>query len=101
MMLESIRSGIVDPFEAAGHVVAGYSSQRRADQPLPLSELKLLRVLVACRLCQSLVYGAYTHSQDPGNVYVLTTAGRGWTLMNQIWNENTDEQFFEICSKYL
>ncbi|OXA61109.1 hydroxylysine kinase [Folsomia candida] len=97
MMLESMRCKIVDPFDAVGHVVAGYCKIRK----VPDSELKLMRTLVSCRLCQSLVMGAYSSSQDPDNKYILTTASRGWTLLEQVWNEKSDDQVFAMCKKYL
>jgi hypothetical protein len=36
-----------------------------------------------CRYAQSLTMGAYTHSQDPSNDYVLTTSKTGWTKLAQ------------------
>ncbi|XP_054277230.1 hydroxylysine kinase-like [Macrosteles quadrilineatus] len=73
-----LQSGLV---ESGTHVIAGYCSIL----PLPLDELKLLKVCVCARLCQSLVLGLYTHSLYPSNDYVLTTQAGGWQLLTQIW----------------
>ena len=40
---------------------------------------------VCARLCVSLVLGAYTHSQDPGNSYLLTTAANGWQALRSLF----------------
>ncbi len=45
--------------------------------------------------------GAYSYSQDPGNEYLLTTASRGWKLLDQVWNQVSDEQMLGICKKFL
>ncbi|KAJ0171650.1 hypothetical protein K1T71_012413 [Dendrolimus kikuchii] len=69
-----------DP-QAGGYVLAGYSVTRR----LPDHEYRLLKTLVSARLVQSLVLGAYTAEQDPGNKYVLSTErANGWELLRKI-----------------
>ena len=35
---------------------------------------------------QSLVLGAYSHSLDPANHYLLTTARRGWRVLHALWD---------------
>ncbi|ODN06024.1 Hydroxylysine kinase [Orchesella cincta] len=89
MMLECVKEGVtLDSFEGAQNVLKGYSTVRN----IPDKELKVLRILVASRLCQSLVLGAYTYSLDPGNEYLLTTAKTGWALLDRVWNEKSDEE---------
>ncbi|CAL8106834.1 unnamed protein product [Orchesella dallaii] len=89
MMLECVKDGVsIDPFFGAQNVLKGYSQVRK----IPDNELEVLRILVASRLCQSLVMGAYTYSLDPGNEYLLTTAKTGWALLDRVWNEKTDEE---------
>jgi len=44
------------------------------------------QVCVSARLCQSLVLGAYSYLQDPGNDYLLSTAAKGWNVLDIIWN---------------
>lgn len=60
------------------------------------NEICIFQTCISARLCQSLVMGAYTYSLDPGNSYLLTTASRGWTVLNKLWNETTDEQLENI-----
>lgn len=38
------------------------------------------------RYTQSLVLGAYSHSFDPKNDYVLTTAKTGWKVLSEFWD---------------
>ena len=38
------------------------------------------------RYTQSLVLGAYSHSFDPKNDYVLTTAKTGWKVLGEFWD---------------
>lgn len=44
------------------------------------------QICVSARLCQSLVMGAYSYLQDPGNEYLLTTSQKGWDVLQLIWN---------------
>ncbi|XP_059474986.1 hydroxylysine kinase [Neocloeon triangulifer] len=78
------------PLQAGTLVVAGYHKLR----PLSSKELCLMRVCICARLCQSLVLGLYSHSQDPSNTYVLQTAqsGSGWTILENTW-KLSDEEF--------
>lgn len=77
MMLQS------GELSTGGLVLAGYQTIR----PLPLAELQVLRVCVAARLCQSLVLGAYSHSLEPENDYLLTTQAAGWKLLDDLWSQ--------------
>jgi len=89
LMLECVKDGsTLDPFEGAQNVLKGYSSVRQVEE----CELEVLRILVACRLCQSLVMGAYTYSLDPGNEYLLITAKTGWALLERVWKEKSDAE---------
>lgn len=78
----SLQAVKFDPVDVGGHILAGYATQI----DLPAVERDLLRVAVAGRLVQSLVLGAYSHSLDPTNSYVLTTAARGWHLLHALWD---------------
>lgn len=89
-----------DDLAVGGLVLAGYSMVRT----VPEHELRVLKVCVAARLCQSLVLGVYSHTQDPGNEYLLSTQAAGWALLAQLWAE-PDEQLTELwkttADKYL
>ena len=67
--------------ELGGHFLVGY--QRH--MVLTDAEFDALHILVAGRLCQSLVLGAYSHANDPQNDYLLTTAKLGWPLLEKVW----------------
>ncbi|XP_023711328.1 hydroxylysine kinase isoform X3 [Cryptotermes secundus] len=71
-----------NPLDVGGHVIAGYSMVRT----LPDVEFSILKICVSARLCQSLVLGAYSYLQDPGNEYLLTTSQKGWDVLQLIWN---------------
>lgn len=77
MMLQS------GDLSTGGLVLAGYGTVR----PVPDHEREVLKVCVAARLCQSLVLGAYSHAQDPGNEYLLVTQAAGWVLLEKLWSE--------------
>ena len=62
--------------------MAGYEKIRS----LPPHEMEILKVCVAARYAQSLVMGAYSYQQDPGNDYLLVTAKTGWTNLTNFWN---------------
>lgn len=66
--------------------MSGYKSKVE----LPEVERSLVRISVAARLVQSLVFGAYSHSLDPTNTYVLTTSKRGWKALHAFWNTPAD-----------
>lgn len=72
----------IDPNLAGGHVLAGYLKHRQ----LPEMEMDVLRMCVAARYAQSLVMGAYSYQQDPGNEYLLVTAATGWKNLTSFWN---------------
>ena len=76
-----------DPFLAASHVLAGY----RSKFPLNDNELGVLKLCLAARWAQSLVMGQYTYQQDPGNLYLLSTAKSGWAILKQLWETPTEE----------
>ena len=38
------------------------------------------------RYAQSLVMGAYSYSQDPGNEYLLITSKTGWDTLSRFWS---------------
>ncbi len=82
-----VESNVVDPIEGGGHVLAGYLTEMK----LTDLEWKVLKECVAARFAASLVMGAYTYLQDPGNEYMLTTAAKGWKRLAQLWNTPKDE----------
>jgi len=71
----------VAPYKAGGHVLAGYLRHR----DLPEPEKRVLRTCVAARYVQSLVMGAYSYQQDPGNEYLLITSKTGWSILEEFW----------------
>nr|CAD7439156.1 unnamed protein product [Timema bartmani] len=77
----------MDPLDVGAHVLAGYSTVR----VVPVTELQSLKTCICTRLCQSLVMGEYSHLQDPGNDYLLTTAKTGWGLLQTLWGTGQDE----------
>jgi len=81
----------VKPAQAGGHVIAGYLRHRQLTE----LERKLIRVTVAARYCQSLVMGAYSYSQDPGNEYLLITSKTGWETLTDFWSLSREELYRE------
>ncbi|XP_069688516.1 hydroxylysine kinase isoform X2 [Periplaneta americana] len=71
-----------NPIDAGGHVIAGYNTVRS----VPDEEFQILKTCVCGRLCQSLVMGAYSYMQDPGNEYILSSSHKGWKVLEQLWN---------------
>ncbi|XP_031640926.1 hydroxylysine kinase-like [Contarinia nasturtii] len=85
--------------ETAGYVIAGYQELR----PIPNNERDVLKICVAARLCQSLVLGAYTHTLNPENDYLLTTQENGWKVLSMIWDKpkkELDELWFTTADEY-
>ena len=66
-----------DPLAAALQVIRGYCSE----YALLDSEIQALPVLIACRLVCTCVLGAYAHSMDPSNAYLLATQQPGWNAL--------------------
>jgi len=94
MMIES------KELSTGGLVIAGYGMIRN----IPENERKVLKVCVAARLCQSLVLGAYSHSLDPENSYLLLTQEAGWDLLRRLWAEpdkNLEELWTKTADNYL
>jgi len=89
IMYTMTKSTVVHPNMVGAHVVAGYTLERA----LPDLEWRLLRTLVASRYVQSLVLGAYSHSFDPKNDYVLTTAKTGWKVLAEFWDAPSAELY--------
>jgi len=100
MMYAMLDSHIVDPLSVGGHVFAGYlaGSGSTASDRAPLvgrAERRLLRTCVAARFAQSLTMGAYSYSLDPTNEYLMTTAARGWTILEELWRRTTEAVLYE------
>ncbi|KAG0724729.1 Hydroxylysine kinase [Chionoecetes opilio] len=72
----------MSPNEVAGHVLAGYLTHRTILD----KEWDILKECIAARFAQSLVLGAYSYVQDPGNQYLLVTATRGWAVLDTFWH---------------
>jgi len=90
---------VIPPAMAGGHVLAGYIQHR----DLSLLERKLIRTCVAARYAQSLVMGAYSYAQDPGNEYLLITAKTGWKTLADFWSVEQNQlykQWDTIISTY-
>lgn len=73
--------------DVGGHLLAGYCEFRKLNE----TELNCLQGLVCSRLCQSLVYGAHSYAQQPGNEYLLTTSKRGWPLLHKYWGTDHEQ----------
>ena len=74
---------------AAQAFFRGYRSSSTSPQLDP-TEIRLLPVLIACRLATSYTFGMYSYSQDPSNEYLLlhaTPAGRAL----EVWFEETEQ----------
>lgn len=85
--------------DAGGHLLAGYLKHRN----LTDVEWSILKECVAARFAQSLVMGAYSYEQDPGNEYLLTTAGKGWDVLEAFWSEPKEQiytRWREIIASY-
>ncbi|XP_014205379.1 hydroxylysine kinase [Copidosoma floridanum] len=65
----------------ARHVIDGYKSVR----PLTAGEREILKVCVCARFAQSLTLGAYSHSREPGNLYLVRDADDKWALLRKLW----------------
>ncbi|XP_013111963.2 hydroxylysine kinase [Stomoxys calcitrans] len=72
--------------ESGGIFLAGFETVC----PLNAHLKQNLKYCVAARLAQSLVMGAYTHSLDPSNEYVLVTQEQGWKLIEELWHNTLD-----------
>lgn len=67
-------------------------------------QLIFTQICIAARLCQSLVLGAYTHTLDPENDYLLSTQDNGWKMLSMIWekpSQELDELWFNTADEYL
>ncbi|XP_050691555.1 hydroxylysine kinase-like [Eriocheir sinensis] len=78
---------VMPPDEAAGHALAGYLTQRAVTE----DEWSILKECIAVRFAQSLVMGAYSYMQDPGNEYLQITAVRGWEVLGSLWQTPKDQ----------
>ncbi|XP_075153876.1 hydroxylysine kinase [Haematobia irritans] len=86
--------------ESGGIFLAGFE----AIIPLNNDIKHLLKYCLAARLAQSLVMGAYTHSLDPSNEYVLVTQEQGWKLIYELWHntfEGIDDLWQSAGDRYL
>jgi len=72
--------------QGAGECVGGYTAVR----PLTEPEWGVLWECVVGRLYASLAMGAYSHSLDTSNTYVLTTAQQGWAALEMMLKEGRE-----------
>jgi len=72
--------------QGAGQCVKGYEGVRALTE----QERGVLWECVVGRLYVSLVMGAYSHSLDASNTYVLTTAQQGWAALQMMLSEGRD-----------
>lgn len=99
MMYMMTKCSLISPSLAGAHVIAGYIQHRE----LTMLERKLIRTCVAARYVQSLVMGAYSYSQDPGNEYLLITSKTGWQILTSFWRLSQAElytQWDSVISSY-
>lgn len=75
------------PWHNVALALAGYLEHSELER----RDVALLKVLIASRLCQSLLSGLYTYQRDPGNDYVLYTQQGGWTALRQLWAASDEE----------
>ena len=99
IMYMMTKCSLISPNLAGGHVIAGYIKHR----DLTSLERKLVRTCVAARYAQSLVMGAYSYSQDPGNEYLLITSRTGWETLSSFWRLSEAELYAgwdQVISSY-
>ena len=82
LQLNMTRLRKADPVSDAMSVIRGYTSV----YPLRNAEITALPILIACRLVCTCVLGAYAHSQDPENDYLLATQKPGWDALTCLVN---------------
>ncbi|XP_045581931.1 hydroxylysine kinase isoform X2 [Procambarus clarkii] len=82
IMYQMVDVKCMPPSDAGGYMLAGYLTQRSLSE----TEWNILKECVAARFAQSLVMGAYSYDQDPGNEYLLITAAKGWDILFHFWN---------------
>ncbi|XP_060564806.1 hydroxylysine kinase-like [Ruditapes philippinarum] len=85
--------------DVGGHFLSGYYKTCSLNS----DEFEALKILICARLCQSLVYGAHTYAQQPGNDYILSTQKRGWPLLHKLWKMSTEHLYSKwkvIMSEY-
>ena len=85
----SIDSDVVGPLDAGGYFLKGY--YRHAE--LNHAEQQALKVLVTGRICQSVVIGTFTYLNNSANDYAITTAKKGWQVLETIWNTPKQELY--------
>ncbi len=56
--------------------------------PLTSYERKHLRLLIACRLAQSVTFGNYSYKLNPGNEYLLLHSKPAWDALSLIWGSD-------------
>lgn len=59
--------------------------------PLSKKDIEMILICAKARLSQSLTLGAYTWSYQPDNKYLLTTAEKGWPILEQLCNYNQQQ----------
>ncbi|KAG8038925.1 hypothetical protein G9C98_003232 [Cotesia typhae] len=73
--------------EAGKYIINGYRSKRK----LSNFEKSILKTAVCARLCQSLIYGIYSHLNEPENNYLTVTQKPGWKIIRELWGIEDDD----------
>ena len=76
-----------EPLQATAYLLAGFESQA----PLPQKERRLLRVLIAGRFVQSLVFGLHCARFNPDNSYISLKQADGWNLLELLWKQPEED----------
>ncbi|XP_063435669.1 hydroxylysine kinase-like [Mytilus trossulus] len=77
----------MDPLDVGGHILAGYTTERK----LTAVEIDILRILICCRIAHVVVMSEYTLTLDPGNKYILSYVDRYKPLLSNYWNTSKAE----------
>lgn len=74
--------------EAPKFVLQGYCSLISLDN----QDINNILICARARIAQSLTLGAYTHSFQPDNEYLLTTAKKGWSILERLCSFDDDQK---------
>lgn len=99
IMYMMLKPSEVHANQTGGHVIGGYIKYRN----IPDIEMDLLRTCIGARFAQSLILGAYSYQQDPGNEYLLSSAKTGWKAVEEFWRypkEQLRNDWDKIISSY-
>ncbi|XP_041368754.1 hydroxylysine kinase-like isoform X2 [Gigantopelta aegis] len=69
--------------DVGSHVISGYKNH----VSLSRAETDVLPIMVAARLCQSLVLGLHAYHVNPENGSYVLTSQKAWPILRQFWND--------------